>query len=54
MKKITIALLLLSTLAARSQENEAFYVFNADWKPTTSNTRTKTGITATELHVFTM
>lgn len=34
MRKIAIALLLLSTLAARSQENEAFYVFNADWTPT--------------------
>jgi periplasmic protein TonB len=34
MKKMTLFLLLCFTLKARSQENESFYVFDANWKPT--------------------
>src|SRR5579872_5675237 len=34
MRPIPLALLLLAALAARCQDNETFYVFNANWKPT--------------------
>ncbi len=33
MRTIPLILLMLMALAARSQEHESYYVFNADWKP---------------------
>ena len=34
MRTLPLTLLLLAAFAARCQDNDAFYVFNADWKPT--------------------
>jgi hypothetical protein len=35
MKKMAVLLLLCFSMTARSQEKDEFYVFDANWKPTT-------------------